>query len=97
VRQASVERRIRDLQQRIRQVRGELAVLDEQIVALAEDADDATTDAAVDGSPLAARVAADATRHLEVARRASLRLRVELDRCAEERDRLLAELPASAS
>lgn len=96
MRQAAMERRIRDLQLRIKAAREEVAVLDEQIEVLAEDAEDTRVRWLVSDSPLAERESIDAHRHLELAKRAASALRAEIDRCVADRDRLLRELPAGS-
>jgi len=96
MRQSAMERKIRELQQRVRIAREELAVLDEQIEVLAEDAEEARVRALVAESPLAERESADAHRHLELAQRAASSLRTEIAHCVEDRDRLLRELPAGS-
>jgi hypothetical protein len=97
VRQGAIERRIRELQRRIRTAREELVVLVEQIEALAEDAEEARVRWLVAETPLSERESAKAHRHLELAHRAAAALRVEIDQCAAERDRLLAELPIATA
>jgi predicted nucleic acid-binding Zn-ribbon protein len=94
VRQSVLERRIRDLQRRVRAAREDLAVLDEQIETLGEEAEDARVRSLVAETPLSERESADAHRHLELARRAAA-LRAELDQCVADRDRLLLELSGS--
>jgi predicted nucleic acid-binding Zn-ribbon protein len=96
VRQAALERRIRDLQVRVRTAREELAVLVEQIESLAEDAEDARVRWLVAETPLAEKESADAHRHLELAQRAATTLRAEIDQCITDRDRYLRELPVPA-
>jgi predicted nucleic acid-binding Zn-ribbon protein len=96
VRQAALEKRIRELQQRVRVAREELAILVEQIDSLAEDAEDARVRWLVAETPLAEKESADAQRHLELAQRAAAALRAEIDRCVADRDRFLHELPAPA-
>ena len=95
MRQATAERRIRDLQRRIRHAREELAVLEEQIAALTDDAEEARVRWLVAETPLAEKESADAHRHLELAQRAATQLRAELAQCMAERDRLLHELPVT--
>lgn len=87
-----MERKIRELQRRVRTAREELAVLEEQIVVLAEDAEDARVRSLVAEHTQADRESIDAQRHLDLARRAADSLRVELERCTADRDRLLAQL-----
>jgi predicted nucleic acid-binding Zn-ribbon protein len=92
MRQSSLERRIRDLQRRVRVARAELAVLDEQIETLAEEAEDARVRWLVAETPLSEKESSEAHRHLELAQRAAGSLRDEIDQCVADRDRFLAEL-----
>lgn len=94
MRQATLERRIRDLQARVRRAREELAVLDEQIDTLEETAEDARMRGLVAETPLAEREASEARRHLEAAQRVASSLRLEIESCVAQRDRYLRELPA---
>ena len=96
MRQAAMERRIRELQHRIRAARGELAVLDEQIEVLAEEAEEAGVRSLVAESTLAERESADARRPLGLAQRAAATLRAEIDACVTNRDRLLRDLPVAS-
>lgn len=96
MRQAALERRIRELQVRVRTAREELAILVEQIESLAEDAEEARVRWLVAETPLAERESADAHRHLGLARRAADSLRTEIDQCVVDRDRFLHDLPVAA-
>lgn len=96
MRQAALERRIRELQLRVRTARDELAILVEQIDTLAEDAEDARVRWLVAETPLAEKESSDARRHLELAQRAAATLRSEIDQCIADRDRYLHELPVPA-
>lgn len=93
MRQEAKERQIRELQDRIREGRAKLAVLVEQIDALADDAEEARVRWLVAETPISERESAEAHRHLELARRAAASLRAEIDQCVEDRDRFLHELP----
>lgn len=96
MRQEAMERQIRELQVRIREARARLAVLLEQIDALADDAEEARVRWLVAETPLAERESADAHRHLELARRAADTLHAEIAQLAADRDRFLRELPLAA-
>lgn len=96
MRQSALERRIRDLQLRVRSAREDLAILVEQIESLAEDAEDARVRWLVADTPVAEKESADARRHLELAERAAATLRAEIDQCVADRDRYLHELPVPA-
>lgn len=90
-----VERRLSEVASRLKQLREELAVSDEQLVHLAAEADDARLRALVSETPLAGREHQDAQRHAD----AMLRHRSEvlediakLELAQDELlDRLLAE------
>ncbi len=89
-----VERRLIGVGTRLRTLREELRVVEEQLVQIAGEADDAQTRALVAESPLAGREHRDARRHAEVfgARRAQLRRSIsELE---ARQDRLLDQLSA---
>ena len=96
MRQSALERRIRDLQLRVRSAREDLAILVEQIESLAEDAEHARVRWLVADTPVAEKESADARRHLELAERAAATLRAEIDQCVADRDRYLHELPVPA-
>ncbi|HUD69967.1 MAG TPA: hypothetical protein VMQ40_06985 [Acidimicrobiales bacterium] len=96
MRQAALERRIRELQLRVRTARDELAILVEQIDTLAEDSDEARVRWLVAETPLSEKESSDAHRHLELARRAAATLRTEIDQCVADRDRYLNELSVPA-
>ena len=95
MRPASMERKIRELHERVRVAREHLGVLDEQVEALAEEAEDARVRGLVAETPLAGREAAEARRHLDLAERAAAGLREEIRQCEAERDQLLRDLPVA--
>jgi len=90
-----IERRLFEVAERMRLLREELAVADEQLAALAEAADDARLRALVSETPIAGVEHTDAQRHADaMARhRADVRSQLaELERTQDELlDRLLAE------
>ena len=67
--QASVERRLRQATARLKKAREELGVIDEQLAALAEEADDLRVRALVGDSPMAERESREAQSHVEAMRR----------------------------
>ena len=67
--QASVERRLRQATARLRDARAELVVLDHQLAALAEEADDLQVRSVVGESPQADKDYRDARRTVEAMRR----------------------------
>jgi hypothetical protein len=64
-----VERRLTEVATRLKQLRGELAVSDEQLLQLAAEADDARLRALVSETPLAGREHQDAQRHADAMQR----------------------------
>lgn len=84
---ASVERRLRQATGRLRAARAELAVLDEQLAALAGEADDAHVRALVSDDPMAGREHRDAQRSAEAmarSRAATLATIAELERTIDD-------------
>ncbi len=90
-----IERKLFEVAERLRALRDELAVVDEQLAVLAEAADDARLRALVSETPLAGREHTEAQRHADaMARhRADVQTQLaELERAQDELlDRLLAE------
>ncbi len=90
-----IERKLFEVAERLRALREELSVADEQLAALAEAADDARLRALVSETPIAGREHTEAQRHADaMARhRADVLLQLtELERTQDELlDRLLAE------
>ena len=90
-----LERRLAETSGRLKTLREELAVVDEQLAALTETADDARLRALVSETPLADRESRDASRHAEAMsrHRAEVLSRVaELERAQDALlDRLVAE------
>lgn len=90
-----LERKLTDLTARLRALREELGVADEQLAALTETAEEARLRALVSETPLADRESVEATRHADaMARhRADVLARVtDLERAQDDLlDRLLAE------
>ena len=85
--QASVERRLRQATARLRKLREELAVIDEQLAALAEETDDARVRALVGDSPMADREHREAQSHVDAmarSRAATLATIAELERTVDE-------------
>jgi hypothetical protein len=90
-----IERRLTAVTDRLRSARAELAVVDEQLAALAEAADEARVRALVSETPLAEREHDDAQRHADAmarSRAAVLASIAELERAQDELlDRLVPE------
>ena len=62
---STIERRLSDVHERLKRARQELSVLDEQLAALNDDADDTRVRAVVDESPLSQREHRQAQRHVD--------------------------------
>ena len=93
---ALLERKLSSATIRLRELREELAVADEQLAALVEVADDARLRALASETPLAGREHDEAQRHADAMHRhrnALVGLIEELERSQDELlDRLVAEL-----
>jgi uncharacterized coiled-coil DUF342 family protein len=89
-----IERRLFDLAQRLRAAREELAVLDEQLAALKEAADEARIRSLVSETPLAHREYAEAQRHADVLARSQRSLQASIEDMQANQDRLLDRLMA---
>jgi chromosome segregation ATPase len=82
-----IERRLTDVTDRLRRARQELAVLDEQLAALSDAADDARIRALVSETPLADKEHHEAQRHADAmgrSRAAVLSAIAELQRAQDE-------------
>ena len=90
-----IERRLTDVHRRLQRAREELAVIDEQLAALADAADEARLRSLVSETPLAEVEHRDAQRHADAMARHRadvLNQLAELERTQDELlDRLLAE------
>ena len=82
-----IERRLTEVTERLKRARQELAVLDEQLAALSEAADDARIRALVSETPLADKEHHEAQRHADTmgrSRAAVLSAIAELQRAQDE-------------
>lgn len=82
-----IERKLDDVTVRLKRARAELAVVDEQLAALADAADDAQIRALVSETPLAEREHRDARRHADAlarSRGAVLNSIAELERAQDD-------------
>lgn len=91
-----VERRLRHVAVRLRQLREELEVSDEQLAHLADAADDARLRALVSETPVSDRDHRDADRHVDVMRRHRAAVVEELASLEVEQDELLDRLLAES-
>ncbi|HVE46452.1 MAG TPA: hypothetical protein VNA57_06870 [Acidimicrobiales bacterium] len=83
-----VERRLVEVNRRLKKAREELVVLDHQLAALAEEADDARLRALVSDSPLAQREHREAQKHAD----AMVRSRAAIVAAIAAHERTLDEL-----
>lgn len=91
---ALIERRLVELTGRLKRLRDELRVADEQLARLADDADDARLRALVSETPLADRDHRDAERHAEAMRRHHAAVAAEIAELERSQDELLDRLAA---
>jgi hypothetical protein len=89
-----VERRLTEVGARLKQLRDELAVSDEQLGFLAEAADDARLRALVSETPLADREHQDAQRHADAMHRHRADVLEQISRLEQTQDDLLDRLMA---
>jgi len=91
-----VERRLSEVSSRLRQLRDDLAVSDEQLAFLAEAADDARLRSLVSETPLADREHHDAQRHADAMQRHRAELLDSIARLEQTQDELLDRLMAES-
>lgn len=91
-----VERRLAEVSSRLRQLRDDLAVSDEQLAHLAEAADDARLRSLVSETPLADREHHDAQRHADAMQRHRTELLEGIARLEQTQDELLDRLVAES-
>lgn len=84
-----VERRLRDVHLRLVRAREELAVIDEQLAAVSEEAEEARLRALVAETPLAAHDYAEVQRHADAMGRARQALSDAVEGLERKRDELL--------
>ena len=89
-----VERRLTEVGTRLKELREELAVSDEQLGFLAEAADDARLRALVSETPLADREHQDAQRHADAMHRHRADVLEQISRLEQTQDDLLDRLMA---
>ena len=92
-----VERRLTQLGSRLRKLRDELAVIDEQLAQLASEADDARLRALVSETPVAEREHCEAERHADVMRRRREEVAATVGALEGDQDKLLDQLTAEPS
>lgn len=89
-----VERRLTEVGRRLRQLRDELVVADEQLLHLADAADDARLRALVSETPVSDREHREAARHAEAMRAHRAAVADEIQRLEVAQDELLDRLTA---
>jgi uncharacterized protein (DUF3084 family) len=87
-----LERRLDEVSSRLRALREELSVADEQLAALEEAADEARIKALVSETPMAGREHEEARRHADAMARHRAKLLGELDDLERTQDDLLDRL-----
>lgn len=92
-----IERRLVEVGQRLKQLRDDLMVAEEQLAHFASEADDARLRSLVSETPLAGREHRDAARHAEAMQRHRDELAAEIATLEQQQDALLDELTAGGS
>jgi hypothetical protein len=92
-----VERRLTDVAERLKALRAELTVTDEQLAHLAAEADDARIRSLVSETPLAERDHREAQRHADAMERHRRDVVSEIARLERTQDELLDRLLAETS
>ena len=92
-----LERRLSEVADRLRELRQELLVSDEQLGHLAEQADEARLRALVSETPIAEQEHREAQRHAEAMSRHRADVQSEIDRLERSQDDLLDRLSAELS
>ncbi len=90
-----IERRLRDVSDRLKSVRRDLAVAEEQLTHFAGEADEARLRALVSETPLAGQEHREAGRHADAMRRSRDTLAAELQRLEATQDELLDRFVAT--
>ena len=90
-----IERRLFEVAERLRALRDELRVADEQLAVLADAADDARLRALVSETPLAGREHTEAQRHADAMARHRADVLAQLAELERTQDELLDRLLAS--
>ncbi|MAM31791.1 MAG: hypothetical protein CL411_05160 [Acidimicrobiaceae bacterium] len=93
--QAQIERRLRTISKQLRSARDDLAVTEEQLIQLADEAADARLRALVSEAPLAEREHRKASRHADRLRKHRDALSVKIAALDAEQDELLDRFGAT--
>jgi uncharacterized coiled-coil DUF342 family protein len=94
---ALIERKLFDVAQRLKRAREELAVIDEQLMVMAEAADEARIRSLVSETPLAHREYAEAQRHADAMDRSRRAVVAEVEELQKTQDELLDRLVGDGS
>ncbi len=92
-----IERKLAELSERLKHHRQELAILDEQLVVLDDDASDANLRALVAETAMAQAEANETQRHADTIRTERDRIQRSIQRIRNEQDALLDQLAMRAS
>ncbi len=87
-----VERKLSEAGERLRQLRAELGVVDEQLASLTDTADDARLRAMVSETPMADREHRDAQKHADAMSRHRAELVAQIAELQRSQDELLERL-----
>ena len=86
---ARVERRLSEVSDRLRELRAELSIVDEQLAQLSDEADDARLRSLVSETPLAEREHREAARHADAMTRHRDEIVADIARLEAQQDELL--------
>lgn len=89
-----LERKLTQVGERLKELRAELAITDEQLAALADEADDTRLRALVSETPLAEAEHRDAQRHVDALARHRLSVQSAIEQLERTQDDLLDRLIA---
>ena len=89
---ATLEKRLIDIASQLRDLRNELAIADEQLAHLADEADDARLRSLVSETPLAEREHRTAARHADAMDRHRNEVMADIGRLERQQDELLDRL-----
>ena len=92
---AQIERRLRSVSEQLKSARDDLGVTEEQLIQLADEADDARLRALVSETPIAEKEHRKASRHAERLRKHRDRLEGKIAALDAEQDELLDRLTAT--
>ena len=94
MRRSLTERKLRDTAKQLKRLRADQAVVNEQLIHFAEEAEDARLRSLVSETAIAGREHRDADRHAEALQRQKAHMAAEIDRLEALQDELLDRLSA---